>query len=351
LRTAHCASYDDGAAMTSVIVVGGGPVGLATAIEARLAGLDVTVFEPREHPIDKACGEGLMPGALPLLARLGVAPAGAPFLGIEYHDARRSVRHEFATGPGLGVRRTELSTAFRDRATDLGVDVIDEKVDQIDHGDDWVSANAKKADWMIGADGLHSTVARLTGLALAAPRSRRRYGQRRHFRSDARPDAVAVHWGSFGELYVTPMPDDTVGVALLARRGVDFAAAVAAVPAIADTLGEPVNEVRGAGPFRQRTRARTAGRVLLVGDASGYVDAITGEGLRLGFDQARAAISAVSDGQPRQYETEWRAITRAFRSLTGGLALAASSPFRGAVVPLARRLQSAFGSAVESLAR
>ncbi len=337
--------------MSSVIVVGGGPVGLASAIEARLAGFGVTVFEPREHPIDKACGEGLMPGALPLLERLGVSPTGAPLLGIEYHDGRHFVRHDFATGHGLGVRRTELSTALRDRAVALGVEIVDEKVDRLEQGDDWVSANGKKTEWMLASDGLHSTIAKLTRLSIAPPASRRRFGQRRHFRSSARPDAVAVHWGPFGELYVTPMPDDTVGVALLARRGVDFAAALAATPAIADTLGEPINDLRGAGPFRQRTRSRTAGRVLLVGDASGYVDAITGEGLRLGFDQARAAVDAITLGQPQRYEKDWRRITRDFRSLTSGLALAASSPLRGAVVPLARRLPAVFGAAVEALAK
>jgi menaquinone-9 beta-reductase len=337
--------------VSSVIVVGGGPVGLAAAIEARLAGFAVTVFEPREHPIDKACGEGLMPGCMPLLSRLGIAPAGAPILGIEYHDARRTVRHEFVTGTGLGVRRTELSAALRDRAIALGAEIVDEKIDRIDQGDDWVSANNTQAQWMLAADGLHSTVAKLTRLALATPRSRRRFGQRRHFRSAARPDAVHVHWGRFGELYLTPMPDDTVGVALLARRGVDFAEALAATPAISDTLGEPVNELRGAGPFRQKTRARTAGRVLLIGDASGYVDAITGEGLRLGFDQARAAVAAISVGQPQHYEREWLAITRDFRSLTGGLAFAAVSPLRAAVVPLAATLPKVFGSAVEALAK
>ena len=57
-----------------VLVVGGGPVGLAAAIEARLAGLSVVVVEPRVGAIDKACGEGLMPGTLTALARVGVDP-------------------------------------------------------------------------------------------------------------------------------------------------------------------------------------------------------------------------------------------------------------------------------------
>ena len=61
---------------TDVLVVGGGPVGLAAAVEARLAGWDVVVVEPREGTVDKACGEGLMPGALGLLRRWDVDPAG-----------------------------------------------------------------------------------------------------------------------------------------------------------------------------------------------------------------------------------------------------------------------------------
>ena len=67
---------------TDVLVVGGGPVGLAAAIEARLAGLSALVLEPRPGPVDKACGEGLMPGALGSLHRLGVDPAGHPLAGL-----------------------------------------------------------------------------------------------------------------------------------------------------------------------------------------------------------------------------------------------------------------------------
>ena len=89
--------------------------------------------------------------------------------------------------------------------------------------------------------------------------------------------------------------------------------------------------------------------MLLVGDASGYVDAITGEGLRLGFEQARAAITAIMGDT--DYERDWRRITRDFRVLTSGLAFVASTPMRGAVVPLAAALPRVFRSAVESLAR
>ena len=59
----------------------------------------------------------------------------------------------------------------------------------------------------------------------------------------------------------------------------------------------------GAGPLRQRAHRRVAGRVLLVGDAGGYVDALTGEGIALGLAQARAAVAAVVAGDPARYET------------------------------------------------
>jgi len=91
--------------------------------------------------------------------------------------------------------------------------------------------------------------------------------------------------------------------------------------------------------------------VLLVGDASGYVDAITGEGLRLGFAQAEAAVTAALHGRPGSYEGEWTRITRDFRVLTSGLVMAARSPLRPAIVPLAAALPRVYGAVVERLAR
>ncbi|WP_448316388.1 NAD(P)/FAD-dependent oxidoreductase, partial [Streptomyces sp. CO7] len=67
-----------------LVVAGGGPAGLATALHAARAGLDVVVAEPRSAPIDKACGEGLMPGAVRALARLGLRVPGHPLTGIRY---------------------------------------------------------------------------------------------------------------------------------------------------------------------------------------------------------------------------------------------------------------------------
>jgi flavin-dependent dehydrogenase len=364
--------------MFDVVVVGGGPVGLAGAIEARLAGLTVAVVEPRTGPIDKACGEGLMPGAVPLLERLGVQPHGHPLLGVGYYSAKvpvpvesaRSagnirperahsweVEHRFARGSGLGVRRTVLHAALAERAVELGVDFVAGRADAIVQHQDSVTVTVGTSTidgrWLLGCDGLHSTVARLVGLTRPSRDRERRYGIRQHFAVKPWSELIEVHFGATAELYVTPVAADTVGVAMLAPQGTSYSDALAAVPHLADRLaGAPeASERRGAGPFRQQTRVRTAGRVLLVGDASGYVDALTGEGLRLGFAQASAAVASIAADDPRRYEGEWRRITRDFRLLTTGLVGWADSFARGALVPTAARLPGAFGAVVERLAR
>ena len=338
--------------MIDVLVVGGGPVGLAAAIEARLAGLSATIIEPREGAVDKACGEGLMPGALPLLARLGVEPSGIPLRGVSYRDGRRVADHRFVDGNGLGVRRLELHARLTERASSLGVDRVVSKVSSVDQDATGVTVGEVRGRWVIGADGLHSTVRRSVGLE-GRPGRLRRYGLRQHFYVAPWNDLIEVHWSPGVEAYVTPVSPDVVGIAMLGQKGTDFPTALAAIPALASRLTDaaPASSLRGAGPLRQRATRPGVGRVLLVGDASGYVDAITGEGLRLGFEQARVAVQSLVDDQPRAYDAEWRRVTRDFRMLTSGLVVAAGSPLRAAIVPLAARLPRVYGSVVERLAR
>ncbi len=343
-----------------VAVVGGGPIGLAAAIDARLAGFSVRVVEPREGLVDKACGEGLMPGAVPLLDRLGVRPVGHPLTGVRYRDSTRSVDHVFRDGAGLGVRRTVLRQALLERARDLGVEFVIDRVRGVKQNEAVAvlaleNGRDLTADWVLACDGLHSSVRRLVGLDAASTRrrTRRRYGLRRHVAVAPWSSLIEVHWTPRCEIYITPVADDTVGVALLGPRGCDLDAEIATVPDLAGRLaGRPTaSSLRGAGPFDQRSSARVRGRVMLVGDASGYVDAITGEGLRLGFAQATAAVGAIGRQDAASYESEWMRVTRDFRMLTSGLVLAATSPARRAIVPAAAALPRVFGAVVERLAR
>src|SRR6185437_13529396 len=92
--------------MLDVLIVGGGPAGLATALRLTQAGLDVLVCERRAGTLDKACGEGLMPGALDALHRLGVDPPVASIAEITFLYERHSVITDFLRGTGRSVRRT-----------------------------------------------------------------------------------------------------------------------------------------------------------------------------------------------------------------------------------------------------
>ncbi|MFP3467288.1 NAD(P)/FAD-dependent oxidoreductase [Leifsonia sp. SIMBA_070] len=342
---------------SQLVVVGGGPIGLACAIEARIDGMDVVLVEPRVGPIDKACGEGLMPGALAALHRIGVDPPGWRLDGIAYVDAASRVEHRFAERPGRGVRRTALHQALAERAVELGAQRVQAKVTAVTQRADGVALTLSDgaildAPWVIAADGLHSPVRRMVGLdGRGQPGGRHRFGVRRHFALEPWTSLVEVHWSEGAEAYVTPVDERTVGVAVLGARPLDLPAIIAGIPELAERLhGVPAaSDPRGAGPLLQRARSRSMGRVLLAGDASGYVDALTGEGMRVGFAQARAAVAAVRAGNTEQYERAWRATTRDFRMLTAALVVAARSRFRPRIVSTAARRPELFGSIVERL--
>ena len=101
-------------------MAGGGPAGLASAIALRGAGYGVTVIDHAVPPIDKACGEGLMPDCIAALAQLGVcipAGAGVPFNGIQFLGESSSVTADFPNGPGIGLRRVMLHQLLSSRAS------------------------------------------------------------------------------------------------------------------------------------------------------------------------------------------------------------------------------------------
>jgi flavin-dependent dehydrogenase len=333
---------------TDLLIVGGGPGGLATALHARRQGLSVIVAEPREDPIDKACGEGLMPGGLAELTSLGVDPAGMPFHGIAYVSEHRRAEARFRSGPGRGVRRTTLHAALASRAKEQDTDWIRTKVTSVQQDAHGVTAAGVRAKWLVGADGLHSAVRRAVGIKATAG-TPRRYGVRWHFKVPAWSEFVEVYWSRWGEAYVTPVEPDLVGVAILSRGQPDLAW----FPRLARQLeGASRGKARGCGPMRQVVSRRVAGRVLLVGDAAGYEDALTGEGISLAVKQAGAVINAIVNDAPSSYEAAWHRVTRDYRLLTRGLVLA-STPraVRRAMVPACTLLPGVFEQAVNTLAR
>ena len=324
-----------------LVIAGAGPVGLAVAIHARLRGLDAIVLERRREPLDKACGEGIMPAGVAALESMGVSLAGIdrrPFHGIRYVEDGIVAEGRFPGPPGLGLRRTGLEHALLARARELGAVVrTGSPLEGWEICETGVSVNTPEGTicgaLLVGADGLHSRIRRLAGLDRQPRpwlRSPSRYGIRRHFAARPWSDLVEVHLADGAEAYVTPVGPETVSVAVLfttrpaeLRRsgtaasgtGPNYDALPGRFPALQERLAgaEPLDRVRGAGPFRQRVRARTSDRVALVGDAAGYVDALTGQGIELGFAAAEALADIVRSGAPLlRYEAVYRRITRRY---------------------------------------
>jgi flavin-dependent dehydrogenase len=318
------------------LVVGAGPAGLATAILLARRGVETLVIERRAPPLDKACGEGIMPAGVRALEALGVDLAtlcAAPFCGVRFIERERAFSGRFATGVGLGVRRTALSRALFEAAAKAGAQLRFEcELESWEPDGCGVLARTAQGDLhvriLVGADGIASRVRARAGLA--APPASRRFGMRRHYRIAPWSDFVEVHWNDAIEAYVTPVAHDEVGVALLASgEGGRFEDRLARFPALAERLANagPVSELRGSGPFWQRARRRFAHGVALVGDAAGYTDAVTGEGITLALRCAEALAGVVAERRPlAEYEAHWRRLSRAHRAFAVLLGLGVEHP-------------------------
>lgn len=300
---------------TDVLVVGGGPAGLAAAIAARERGLDVTVAEGMRPPIEKPCGEGLMPDTLSVLQQLGVTidpGEGFAFRGIRFVGERYQVDAGFPYGQGIGLRRPLLHQKMIEQAQRLGVKLLwNSSVSALSADGAVVGGTTIAARWIVGADGIRSRVRRWCGLEAPA-QTRPRYAFRRHYRVEPWTDCMEIHWGRNAQAYVTPVGPRTCCVVVISRNPAARAASIAAeFPKLAERLGSAEASVEsGAVTLTSSLRRVYRDRVALIGDASGSVDAITGEGLCLSFRQALALADALESGDLRRYQTAHRRLRR-----------------------------------------
>ncbi|HTD97489.1 MAG TPA: NAD(P)/FAD-dependent oxidoreductase [Edaphobacter sp.] len=309
-----------------VVIVGAGPAGLACAIAAATQGLHAEVIDGMKPPIDKACGEGLTPDSLAALEALGFdldrdfssiesfPLQGIRFIGDTSPTGRCTITEApFSLGQGRGVRRTVLHQLLLDRATALGVTFRWETVVQGIQGNQvHTNHHSSRARYIVGADGHQSRVATWANLERSSTHSRR-IGLRQHFSIAPWTDFVEVYWSNHGQAYVTPVSSSEICVSFIAdRKFASTEQALSHFPVLERHLASapPSSIPRGSITLCRKLRRVTSGNIALIGDASGSVDAVTGEGLALGFRQAVALATALRNDDLASYERAHRNIQR-----------------------------------------
>lgn len=336
--------------MTDVLISGGGITGSSLAILLGRQGLAVELFERAQFPKEKPCGEGLMPGGVGVLERLGLAAAvgGAPFHGVRYHFGNQTAEGRFPPIAGLpatgrGQRRMRLDAALfaaaaatPDVSVHTGTRVEAPLVENGRIVGLIVDGQSRRAPLTVAADGVHSVLRHRLGLEV--PLRRKRFGARAHFRlapGQSQPPWVDVFVCRGYELYVTPLPANEVLVAGLA----DGAAARefpsenieetfhrwrSAPRRLATRLegAEQISPILCTSPLAGSARAGVARGIVLLGDAAGFLDPITGGGMTQALVSAELLAHYVPRGVERfddwmwSFERDRKVFLRDYRLLT-----------------------------------
>ncbi len=297
--------------MQEVIVAGGGIAGAATAIHLARRGRKVLLVDRAVFPRRKACGEGLFPAGARELRGLGVLDCveGEVLETLRFHGYGHTAQARLGSpdAPALGVRRDILDAALLREAELAGVEIRQGvRVGELTpEGNSAYSlllgARRQEAAVIVAADGLGSSLRRQAGLEASRPG--KRYGISAHVELRKAPEpAVDVFFRPGFEVYVTPVRGRLVNVAVLMSKPLTRMLAGQPDQALEELLRRErclpdpwkvADAPLVAGPFPARATKLWSRNLVLAGDAAGFFDGITGEGMSLALVSARHCAEAV----------------------------------------------------------
>lgn len=285
-------------------VIGGGPIGLYTANILAEKGHQVTLFEKGSWPIDKACGQGIMPSGVSLLSHSGVEFTlqrdAITLAGITYIDGDVQLTGSLPS-KGLGVERLVLSQKLWNKVSPLSNVKLRSKtkVTNISISDNIVKINnevhpEETFSYVFACDGLHSQTRNILQNEKLVTNNLR-LGGRVHFSIPPWSQNVEVYWKEGVEAYVTPVSSQKIEVAFLWYQSHQFSSKnleqqlFELFPELKEKLHNhsSCNDFRAYGPFDKRSKSLRVGPVFFIGDAYKFFDGITGEGISIGLRSAQ----------------------------------------------------------------
>jgi len=298
-----------------VLIAGAGPAGLATALAVRLAGMSLMVLDRRRPPLDKACGESTMPAGVAALGNLGIPlrdRQAIPFRGIRFIKDGIFAEGRFVESFALGIRRTTLSQLLLERALSLCVTVRwGARIERRTNCSVRVANDTFHFKWLVGADGHNSQTRSLA--SIRPVNIHRRLGVSQHYKVDPWTDLVEVYWHERGQAYVTPIAFDETKVVLMGNDETLRITDVAELfPGLRDRLAraEPVGKPQYGVTASFGLRTITRNRTILIGDASGSVEAITGNSLSPALCQSLLLARALVRDDLNSYAVAHRRLLR-----------------------------------------
>lgn len=296
-----------------IAVVGAGPAGGFLARALALAGVEVDLYDP-SHPREKPCGGVLSAEALRYVPEAAALPSANRLTDLE---VRTPFGHRFQQRqmrPSLAVDRRELDGSLLEGAVRAGVHHRAERVLAVELGGDQPRLRTRQDertyDLIVGADGVRSLVARAAGLA---PQQH----QLGHMEGGwgpplGEPGTLVLHFGALlGYAWVINRAErSSVG---MVGRLEDRERIQAAFQVFLESRRLPAasfSPYRWSIPFSndvfQLDQPRCGPGWLLVGDAAGFCDPLTAQGIHLALASAWAAAAAILSGRPTTYENRWR---------------------------------------------